>query len=684
MSEEPLQAIRPADFSPLQPGRKAPRWRARPLQMSLAAVLLLFAVALWFLFSARSVLITSEPAKSSLNIDGGLQLKLGDRYLLRSGDYQMHFSAEGYYPLEQALIVGGDDAQSYHFELQRLPGLLDFSSQPGGARVTIDGELLGETPLRGVEVAAGSRQLELSAERYKPLQQGIDVTGMGQAQEFSLALEPAWATVALDSVPPGAIVLVDGEPRGQTPARIEILEGDHQIGLQLTHHRGWQQDLAVVAGENQQLATVALLPADGILNLGSHPDRANVTVDGEYQGQTPLEIALEPGTEHRIAVFKPGYGNAQRSVSLEPEEQRDLKLRLKPLLGEVLVRVVPADAMVSINGKTIGEGSRTLSLPAFEQTLKVTRKGYQAHSQRFTPRQGLSQVLSVRLLSEAEARLAALKPRITTAAGQNLRLFTPGDFTMGASRREPGRRANEVLHPVSLSRRFYIAEQEVSNEEFRLFRAEHNSGRVQGETLNNDRQPVVMVSWNDAALYCNWLSAKDKLPLFYREENGEVVGFDPDSHGYRMPSEAEWAWAARANGAELQKFSWGDQFPPQAVVENFADKSSAYITGRIVTNYNDGHVLTAPTGSFPANRKGLYDLGGNVAEWVHDVYSIPSASGIAEQDPLGAQQGSSHVIRGASWAQGTVTELRLSFRDYGNQPRDDVGFRIARYAEVRP
>ena len=75
-----------------------------------------------------------------------------------------------------------------------------------------------------------------------------------------------------------------------------------------------------------------------------------------------------------------------------------------------------------------------------------------------------------------------------------------------------------------------------------------------------------------------------------------------------------------------------------------------------------------------ANHRGLYDMGGNVAEWMHDVYSMPNSSGIPVVDPLGAQQGSNHVIRGASWAHGTVTELRLSFRDYGQSGRDDVGF----------
>lgn len=74
-------------------------------------------------------------------------------------------------------------------------------------------------------------------------------------------------------------------------------------------------------------------------------------------------------------------------------------------------------------------------------------------------------------------------------------------------------------------------------------------------------------------------------------------------------------------------------------------------------------------------------LKGNVAEWIHDWYDVPVEQVTAMTDPQGPAGGQHHVIRGASWNHGTMTELRLSFRDYGIVGRDDVGFRIARYLE---
>ena len=92
-------------------------------------------------------------------------------------------------------------------------------------------------------------------------------------------------------------------------------------------------------------------------------------------------------------------------------------------------------------------------------------------------------------------------------------------------------------------------------------------------------------------------------------------------------------------------------------------------------------MVSAPVGSFSANQHGIFDLGGNVSEWVHDVYVIPASSGVVVTDPMGGQRGDNYTIRGASWALGRLPELRLTYRDYGQAGRDDVGFRIARYAE---
>ena len=246
-------------------------------------------------------------------------------------------------------------------------------------------------------------------------------------------------------------------------------------------------------------------------------------------------------------------------------------------------------------------------------------------------------------------------------------------------RREPGRRANETLRDVAMQRLFYLSRHEVTNRQFRAFATGHDSGVFEDRALNEDDQPVSSVTWEEAALYCNWLSQQSNLPPFYRTDLGKVIGINPSAIGYRLPTEAEWAWSIRQNGGETTRFPWGGSLPPPDRHGNYADRSASHLVGRVIFGYNDNHVVAAPVGTYPPNAIGIYDLSGNVAEWTNDYYEIPSAEPVS--DPLGPTSADYHVIRGSSWMNGTITDLRVSFRDYGSDGRQDVGFRIARFAE---
>jgi formylglycine-generating enzyme required for sulfatase activity len=682
------ERIAPSSFQPLdsdggtRTGSRRP-WRPGLVVLGALAVVLV----LGFLFTARSVQVAVEAeVPAAVDIQGGLAIPLGERYLIRPGDYRLRIEAPGYETYQSALEVNGDASQRVAVTLRPLPGRITFDGLPEGAQVSVDGEPLGRAPLGERELAAGQRRLSVSAERYLPLERDIEVRGRQLAQAIELSLKPAWADVRLDTEPTGATLMVDGEVQGTTPLTAEILQGERELRLSAAGYADLLQSLTLEAGESRDLGVLTLIPASGLLRLDSRPAGANVTVDGEYRGQTPLTVELSPDAEHRILLSRPGYRRYSRSLSLAAGEEEALSATLEPRLGEVVFDIQPAEAELRLDGKTVGSGSQTLSLPAYEHRVEVVLPGHATVRRRVTPREGLQQLVQVRLKTEEEARLAALQPEITTALGQTLKLFNPpasarNTFDMGTSRRDPGRRANEVLHPVRLERLFYLQTTEVTNAQFRQFLESHNSGQVKGNSLNREHQPAVQVSWQQAASFCNWLSRREGLPPFYTEREGIITGFNADATGYRLPTEAEWAWVSRVDGENLKRFSWGDTFPPESAVENLADTSSAYVTGRVLNGYQDGHVVSAPVASFPPNHHGLYDMGGNAAEWVHDVYRIPAASGVVQTDPLGEASGDNYTLRGASWALGNLTELRLAYRDYGQAGRDDVGFRIARYAE---
>jgi formylglycine-generating enzyme required for sulfatase activity len=271
---------------------------------------------------------------------------------------------------------------------------------------------------------------------------------------------------------------------------------------------------------------------------------------------------------------------------------------------------------------------------------------------------------------------------LRTKAGQDLKLVPAGTLNMGSPRREAGRRANEAQHTVELQRRFYLALREVTNAEFKEFRAEHRSGFVGQQTLDGERQPVVSVTWQEAAEYCNWLSARDGLTPAFQQSGGKLAPVVPIPNGYRLPTEAEWEYVARSGGGgTVRKYPWGDSLPVPPGGGNYADRRAQPLVSLVLADYDDGFPATAPAGSFAPSPLGFYDLGGNVAEWTLDLYTVQPPGGAAAVDPAATSPGVLHVIRGSSWKQSSVTELRLAFRDYGDGRRNDVGFRIARYAQ---
>ena len=168
----------------------------------------------------------------------------------------------------------------------------------------------------------------------------------------------------------------------------------------------------------------------------------------------------------------------------------------------------------------------------------------------------------------------------------------------------------------------------------------HRSGRVAGLNLEIDHHPVVRVTWADAARYCNWLNQKESLPPAYESRGGKLVAVVPPTVGYRLPTEAEWVRVARYPAGEAgRKYPWGDSLPVAANSGNYADASARGLVPATLPHYDDSYPATAPAEGFAPNPLGFFNLGGNVAEWMHDYYTIyPSEAGI-ERDPLGPRQG---------------------------------------------
>jgi len=648
----------------------------------------------WYVITARSVSIVTDPAEAIVTVDELFAPSIGAHWVLRPGARSVVVEAPGYEPFAGDLVITDETLQTHKVILAPLPGHLRVEVTPvATADVTIDGLIEVTAPTTVGNIDAGPREVSVTAERYLPFTTVIEIEGRGIEQLLSVELKPAWADISIESQPGGASVAFDGRPAGSTPLESEILQGERVIALSLEGYKAWKRTVKVTAGTTLDLPLVLLSKADGYLEIATTPVGASITVDKKFKGQSPIKIAVAPDKKHSISALKEGYGVASQSITVGSGATENINLQLKPELAAVQIIATPDDAQLIVDGEPRGNANQTLELATHAHEIEIRKPGYVTYSTSVTPRKGIRKRIKVRLKTPSEATTSTARGKppvnagqgiITSFAGQQLKLFRGGHITMGTSRRDPGRRANEVLRQAKLVRPFYFGVKEVTNGEFRRFLGNHRVTPINNIDVDGDTHPVIKVSWESAALFCNWLSRKDSLPVFYQIKNGKVLGIDPAAVGYRLPTEAEWSWVARTapKGGETFAYPWAGKFPPRGRSGNYADQSASHLLGQVIADYNDGFPVTAPVGSFPASLRGIYDLGGNVSEWINDYYSAaPEQGGAVARDPLGSRRGEARVIRGSNWANATETELRLAFRDFGKDPRDDVGFRIARYAQ---
>lgn len=681
------EAIAPTAFSrAAETAAKIQKEKTSPLRYIVGGGMAFLLLASYLLFSAKSVEFEIEPASpDQFNVTGGwFRLPVGDRILLRKGNYTVNVQKKGYFDVQQSFVVGDEQSMTLELRMRKKPGrLLVQVEPPVDAIVTVNGSQVGKAPFGPVELEPGEHSIKVESERFLPFMGVVTIPGLDLDENYSIQLVPKWAEVRIESEPSGATILAGDQEVGVTPATIELLEGSHEVTLSKDGFSSW--DGTVVAEPNvaQALPLVVLPPADARLIVNTIPRGANVTVNGRYRGQSPLTLSLSPEVDYNIGLSKAGYGVTRRSLRLESNASESITVDLSARLGTVTVAVQPEDATVYVDGRPRGKGKTTVRLSSAPHTIEVRRSGYESWKRNVTPRPGYPQTLNANLRSEAAIADARVAKTLKSPVGQTLRRVEPATFTMGASRSEVGRRANEVIVPVTITRPFLIGVHEVTNRDFAEFRANHDSGASIHVSLAADNNPVTNVTWSDVVQYCNWLSQREGRTPAYRYEFGKWVAAYPLTDGYRLPTEAEWALAMRYAGQkQSRKFAWGSKWPPPKDSGNYADRSALELVPSILPAYDDGYPSTAPVGSFKANGLGIHDGGGNVAEWVNDYYTVPTP-GITTPvvDPTGPERGTSHVIRGSSWRHAGVGELRLSYRDFGAEARPDLGFRVARFAD---
>lgn len=445
-----------------------------------------------------------------------------------------------------------------------------------------------------------------------------------------------------------------------TEARLELLDPERRTVV--------DDELATLARQEameefHKFVTFAL--ADGTLTADAEK---NLLQFGAEHGLNKEELLakidaeLQESGSKRVVAAPPAANSSARSG--EPENPADEFARMLRLSGlnsddmtddqrDAFINMAenlgldPGDAedMVDVY---LEEADATANPPPAPAPVKIQIK--KPEQPTATAKNGTAQEAAA--LASHKIDIATERSRylnFQNSLGADMLFVPSGEFTMGSE--APDASPNErPLTQVAVSR-FYLSRHLVTNAQYEQFDPAHARKRAAG---TGDAHPVVYVSSLDAIKFCQWLSTREHKK-------------------YRLPSEAEWEYAAR--GSDGRKYPWGD-YDRRPYLANFADRNTVFAWSD--REIDDGFAESSPVGSFPrgASPFGVEDMAGNVWEWCVDYYE--TYRGGLRVNPRGPSNGAKRVYRGGSW-KSRFSSLRATTRG-SNIPSyscNDLGFRIA-------
>ncbi|MEZ5550558.1 MAG: SUMF1/EgtB/PvdO family nonheme iron enzyme [Pseudomonadales bacterium] len=534
---------------------------------------------------------------------------------------------------------------------------LVVETRPPEAVVRLNGTAVGKTPLRML-IEPDRYLLEVEHPEFEVISETVDAI-RGADIVRQLQLQVGRGKLRLLSNPRGAWVEVDGQRLPEvTPTEATVDSGERRISMGLPERRTVEQLLRLESGAEREVNLDLEVEPHGSLTLRLSPGDARVILP-ELDLNYVAGIRLPVG-EYLLRISRVGYVSRDIRYTIRSGDNQP-RVDLQRARGGLQVDTTPGDAQVTVSYHDESGRQRTLDyrpdlqLPVGPVEVRASRMGLRSAYRRLNLTEGTRRVSLTLSGAGFKPGERIEDPLQIGGHGPVMLVLPPGEFTMGSDAGPPSlqpARHIRLTQPVAMSMT------EIRIGDYRLF--ETTTGRGSDRRLNGVREdePVRYVDWNDAVAYADWLSTQTGAR-------------------YRLPSEAEWEYAARAGSPG--DYGFGDDSAQLCRFANLADQSTHKVfRDWEVAECDDGFPKLAPVGQFQPNAFGLYDMHGNVAEWVLECgmpgYAGAPLDGRPADDGRGCQ---SHGFRGGSW-DGQPHALRSAQRGANSGPGDDRGIRLLR------
>ena len=568
------------------------------------------------------VIITSEPSGADVYLNNEPVGKTPFQAEKPEGRYEWRVVRDLYLAEAGVFDLKAGEKQKFNLVLKPNYGTLEVVSVPeAGATIAVNGFKTGKsTPATLEEVPSGEQTLTLTHAWYETTTQKVTVVA-GKSEQVRITMQPNFVELTIVAKADEEVYLNDSR-KGKGTVTERIAPGVYRVEVRKAGHTPASKQLTLSPGDKETLSLTPT-PILSALKVLSEPMEAEIYLNGKLVGTTPQILRDLLVGDYELELRKPGYGSTKQTVTVKEGQTVEVNLTLTST-GSIAFTSEPSGAELYLNGTYKGRTPYTASdLPAGSYTYELRKEGYETVSASA----GVDAGKTAQVYKLLSSSCKAIEPEMVFVEG--------GTFTMGCTSEQGGDCFDneKPSHQVTVSS-FQMGKYEVTQAQWRAVMG-NNPSHFSG----CDNCPVESVSWND-------------IQDFIRKLNQQT------GKKYRLPTEAEWEFAARGgNKSNGYKYAGGNDI---GVVAWYTSNSSS---------------KTHAVGQKQANELGIYDMTGNVWEWCEDWYGDYSSS--AQTNPKGPQNGSGRVVRGGSWRHLAwfcrVSDRGSNLPDYRHSSR---GFRL--------